>query len=200
MKQYTVTPVREQIDWSQIPVLDIDNHNWRPKVDVSARAQICYDENGLYVHLRAWEKDVRAEVNIPLGPVCDDSCLEFFFRPDENDPRYFNIETNPLGFTFVGLCYDRNRNCRLAPDYARDIFEKKINRLADGWELFYTVPVSFVRVFFPNFELKPGRKLYGNCFKCGDKTVKDHYLSWSPITCEEEDFHRICDFGLMVLG
>lgn len=200
MKQYTITPVRGQIDWSGIPALEINTHNWRPQVDVSARAQICYDETGLFVHLRAWEKNIRAEEKSPLGNICDDSCLEFFFRPEENDPRYFNIEINPLGFSFVGLCYDRNHNCRLAPDYDQDIFGKQINRLDDGWELFYKIPVSFVRVFFPAFELNPGRKIYANCFKCGDKTEKDHYLSWSPITCEDEDFHRTCDFGLMVLG
>ena len=200
MKEYTIVPVLGEPDWSKVPTLEIATHNWRPQVDISARAQICYDEKGLHVHLRARETDIRAEVNTYLGSVCDDSCLEFFFRPEETDPRYFNIEINPLGFSFVGLCYDRDQNCRLAPDYEQDIFEKQINRLADGWELFYTIPVSFVRVFFPDFELTPGRELYANCFECGDLTEKEHYLSWNPIACENENFHRICDFGLMVLG
>lgn len=200
MKQYTITPVKGTPDWSVIPTLDIDAQNWLPPVDISAKAQICYDEKGLYVHLRAWEKDIRAEEVGPLQPICDDSCLEFFLRPEENDPRYFNLEMNSLGFSYVGLCYDRNWNCRLAPDYEEDIFEKKINRLEDGWEIFYTVPVSFLQVFFPGFALTTGKKLYANCYKCGDKTPNPHYLSWNPCDPDLVDFHQIKTFGLMELG
>ncbi len=200
MKQYTIVSVCGKPHWEEIPTLQVDIHNWRPKVDIAAEAQICYDSMGLYLHMRSWEKNVRAEVTDPLGAVCDDSCMEFFFQPNEKDPRYFNFEMNPTGVSYVGLCYDRDRSCRLAPDYREDIFQKKINRLPDGWEIFFTIPVSFIRVFFPDFELKPGLSLYGNCFKCGDLTEQVHYLSWSPCRYPEEDFHQTRNFGHMVLG
>lgn len=200
MKQYTITPVQGAPDWSGIPALQIDAHNWLPEVDISAQAQLCYDEKGLYVHMRAREKHIRAEEKGHLQPVCDDSCMEFFFRPDENDPRYFNIEMNPLGFIYMGLGYDRWRHCRLTPDYEEDVLQKKTNRLTDGWEVFYTIPVELVRVFFPGFTLTSGRKLYANCYKCGEKTPEPHYLSWNPCTAPEPEYHRIEDFGLMILG
>lgn len=200
MKTYTITPVTGTPDWSQIPAVKVDHQNWMEPVDISMTAQVCYDENGLYVHLRSWEQDVRAEHAQPLSMVCEDSCMEFFFRPEENDLRYFNIEMNPLGFTYIGLAYDRWQSCRLAPPTEEELMQKTCRRLDDGWEVFYTVPVKFIQVFFPGYALTKGKKLYGNFYKCGDLTPRPHYLSWNPMTCTQPEFHRICDFGEMYLG
>lgn len=195
MREYTVTRISGQPDWSSIPTLQVDVHNWLEPVDIATCAQICYDENGIYVHMRSREAAIRAEEREPLSMVCKDSCMEFFFRPDESDPRYFNFEMNPLGRTFVGLCYNISHMCRLAPD-----LEKEVRMLDDGWEIFYTVPLSFLQVFFPGYELTPGKTIYANCFKCGDLTEKKHYLSWNPCTSPRPAFHVTKDFGKMTLG
>ena len=200
MKEYTITRAAGTPDWSSIPALQVDVPNWEPPVDITTQAQICYDEKGLYVHLWSKEAQIRAEESAPLSMVCDDSCMEFFFRPDEDDPRYFNIEMNPLGNTYIGICYDRNWECRLAPNGEDELMEKVVRRTDDGWEVFYTIPVPFIQVFFPGYELKPGRRIYANCYKCGEKTVQSHFLSWNPCTAAEPDFHQPRDFGLMVLG
>lgn len=200
MREYIITHVSGKPDWNTVPALQVDTVNWLPDAGVSTEAQICYDESGLYVHMRSREAHVRAEVKTPLGMVCDDSCMEFFFRPDENDRRYFNIEMNPLGFTYLGIGYDRYQTCRLIPDHEDELMEKQTGRTADGWEVFYKVPLSFIQVFFPGYELTAGRKIFANCFKCGEQTVQSHFLSWSPCTTAEPDFHQSGDFGLMVLG
>ena len=36
-----------------------------------------------------------------------------------------------------------------------------------------------------------------NFYKCGDKTLQPHFLSWSPIHSEKPDFHRPEDFGII---
>ena len=126
--------------------------------------------------------------------------MEFFFRPDENDLRYFNFEMNPLGFTYIGFAYDRYRSCRLAPRQEEEMMNKTCRYTEDGWEVFYTIPVSFLQVFFPDYQLIPGRKIYANCFKCGDLTEKPHFISWNPSTSPTPEFHRSCDFGEMILG
>ena len=64
-------------DWDNIPVLPIDRVLWTDDTGVRALGQLCYDEENLYVHLRAFEKDIRAENTEPLSPVHEDSCLEF---------------------------------------------------------------------------------------------------------------------------
>ena len=59
MKQYTITRIEGQPDWSAIPALNVDHHNWVDPVDIDMTAQICYDDNGLYLHLRGVEQEHR---------------------------------------------------------------------------------------------------------------------------------------------
>lgn len=200
MNHYTITRTQGQPDWNAIPTLQIDHFNWTEPLDISATAQICYDETALYIHMRAWEQHVRAEHNKPQSMVCEDSCLEFFFRPEEADPRYFNFEMNPLGFTYIGFGYGRGNNCRLAPKQEEPMMNKRTARLEDGWEIWYTIPVSFVNIFFPGYALTPDKRIFANCYKCGDLTVTPHFLSWNPSTSPTPEFHRPVDFGEMILG
>ena len=67
MRQYTIKKVTGAPDWSQIPALDVDNYLWCEELDIKMQSQICYDETGLHVHLRAWEKDIRAELTAPMS-------------------------------------------------------------------------------------------------------------------------------------
>ena len=92
MRSYTVLPKTN--DWSDIPVAPIDTRLWTPEVDISASAQVCYDEKALYVRLTAKEENIRAEETGSIGVPCKDSCLEFFLSPIEDDTRYFNFEFN----------------------------------------------------------------------------------------------------------
>ena len=57
MRQYTITKITGAPDWSKIPALDVDNYLWCEPLDIKMKTQVCYDETGLHVHLRAWEKD-----------------------------------------------------------------------------------------------------------------------------------------------
>ena len=75
-----MTAVDGNIDWSSIPELTLDNILWKPDCGVRASAQFCYDDDALYVHLRAAEQDIRAEYTEPMSPVYQDSCMEFFFN------------------------------------------------------------------------------------------------------------------------
>ena len=76
---YTVTKVTGAADWENIPSISIDKVLWCEDTGIRATGQLCYDDENLYVHLRAKEKNIRAEYTEPLSPVYEDSCLEFFF-------------------------------------------------------------------------------------------------------------------------
>ena len=73
-----VESVRD-IDWESVEKIPIDQVMWTPDVGIRAEGQICHDDDNIYVHLKAKEKDIRAENTEPLSPVYEDSCLEFFF-------------------------------------------------------------------------------------------------------------------------
>lgn len=195
MKEYTIVKTNGQPDWEKIPALAIDCLLWTQEIDIRAAAQVCYDDQALHVRLTAVEPHIRAENTQPLQAPCEDSCLEFFFCPDPNDDRYFNIELNPNGVMYLGFGSCVQQNVRLFP--ADRPIHPHIARTADGWQVTYCVPYSFIRRFFPDFQPVSGSTVRANCYKCGDLTVQPHYLAWNPITCDTPAFHRPQDFGQM---
>ena len=153
MEQERICHVTSAPDWSALPVIPIAYQRRPAGSGVEAFAQICRGEEQFFLRMWAIEKHIRAEITDPLGQVCQDSCLEFFFRPIPEDLRYFNIECNPNGCLFLGFgsCFDDL--IRLYPLQSRICPE--IDRREDRWEIFYTVPFSFIRQFFPDFAPEP---------------------------------------------
>lgn len=195
MREYTIIRKPESLNWSLVPKLPIDNLLWSEPVSITAEAAMCYDDTGLYVHLQAQEKNIRAVNTGKLDSPCEDSCLEFFLSPVAGDTRYFNIELNPNGCIYLGFGSNRYNLVRLIPE--EDPLSAETSRFSGGWIVTYKIPWSFVRQFFPNFEPFSGAEMRGNLYKCGDLTVQPHYFSWNPITLENPDFHCPDYFGLL---
>ena len=189
----------EAVDWTEIPCVELRHQPWLTPCDIEAKAQMCHDGENLYVRMEAKEKNIRAELNGPLDPICCDSCMEFFFRPVEGDLRYFNLEINPNGQMYIGFGPNMPKLVRLALQDEDALLQKKWNYTEDGWEVFYTFPAEVIRVFFPGYELKSGMKIYANSYKCGDETVKPHFIAWNPIDVVVPSFHEPEHFGLMIL-
>lgn len=199
MRTYTMKKIQGKPDWKKIPVMPIDNLLWTDSVDVSAQAQICWDENAFYVRLEAVEPHIRAVENGPLAMVCEDSCMEFFLRPTER-LDYFNIEINPNRAIYLGFATSQKDLIRLQSGSVKKQMNIRVRMTKKGWTLSYQVPFSFVRRFFPDFKAEEGGKIYGNCYKCGDKTAKEHYLAWNPIVYHEPAFHKPEQFGSLIFG
>ncbi len=182
------------IDWNAVPVLAIDCINWTPDFGIRAKAQLCHDGENLYVRMRAVETDVRAENTAPLSPVYEDSCLEFFFMR-AGGKNYFNFEINPNGRLCIQYGPSRNDRTYLVRSDDMAYFDIHAERTSDGWEARYRIPLAFLRTFDPAFEYRGA--LRANFYKCGDKTVHPHFLSWAPVHSETPDFHRPADFGTL---
>ena len=204
MRSYTIKKIQGTPDWSTIPVMPIDNQPWGEPVDISAQAQICWDEENLYIRQEAWEKHIRREENGPLCRVCNDSCLEFFFRPTER-MDFFNFEINPNRAIYLGYGNGQDTLLRINFQSKRDtIMQEKLDIQTEitetGWVLTYKIPFAFVRRFFPEFQPKVGLQAYGNAYKCGDETEQIHYIAWNPIDWPEPAFHRPEQFGRLIFG
>ncbi len=197
MRTYTILP--KTGDWNDIPVAPIDTRLWTPEIDISATAQVCYDADALYVRLTAKEKDIRAEETGDLGTPCQDSCLEFFFSPEEGDGRYFNFEFNPVLCMHLGFGSGRHDSARILPKPSADI-NPSVIRTGEGWEITYQITFAFIRMFFPGFNPVPGKKMRANFYKCGDLTPVVHYFSWNPVGTPTPDFHRPEFFGELIFG
>ena len=127
----------------------------------------------------------------------EDSCLEFFFRP-AGDERYLNVEVNPKGCLHIGLGRGRSDRVFLHRADEAALLAVKTARTADGWDVWYRLPLDYLRVLYPDFAF--AGELRANVYKCGDKTVRPHYLAWRAVKTETPDFHRPEFFGRMVFG
>jgi len=199
MNEYQIQRIHTAPDWSRIPVTEVANIAWVPDAGIRMWHQACYDENALYVHQRCQEKNIRAELTGDLDMICNDSCMEFFFSPYEDNLQYINIEVNPNGAIYLGLYENRSNGIRWVPTNAKVLLDIRTARTEDGWEVFYRVPLSLIRLANPTFTFQSGRVIPANCFKCGDMTPQRHYITWNPMSSEKPDYHRPQDFGRMIL-
>lgn len=191
---YTITKVSSGFDWADIPVMPIDKVLWTPDYGIRAQGQICHDDDYLYIHQSAVEKDIRAENTEPLSPVYEDSCMEFFFMPD-GDKNYFNCEINPNGCLNIGYGPEKTDRINIVRSDAADYFDIHTDRTDDGWEVYYRIPLDMIRLFDKDFSFKG--KMRGNMYKCGNKTVNKHYLSWTNIGLDKPNFHCPDYFGTL---
>ena len=200
MNTYEISRISGAPDWQKIPALGVSNIQWLPDVGVRMTQQMCYDDSAFYIRQQAVEKHIRAACCNPQDYACQDSCMEFFFRPDLQDDRYFNFEITPTGFLYLGLGKGRRNSVRLFPENHRELFDICPFYTPDGWMLTYKIPFSFIRSYFPEFAPKPGLQIRANCYKCGDLTAQPHYLSWNLCEKPQPDFHVPEYFGTMILG
>ena len=181
-------------NWETIPEAPLRPAPWRTPNSVEARAQLCHNGQVLFLRMEAKETDILARLTGPLDQVCNDSCLEFFFAPMQADARYLNFEVNPLGNVYLGFGAER-------PTRVRQIVKKpapfrtETFRTEDGWGFVMEIPLSFVRLYFP--EAAFAGTAACNFYKCGDETVSPHYLAWNPLSSDKPDFHRRWDFGMI---
>ena len=193
MKEYTITRCNGMPDWNTVPAAQINElYNTAP-TDITAQAQVCYDEEALYVHLSTKEKEIRAEYFGPLDEVSDDSCLEFFFAPMAGDRRYMNIEFNFNGAMYLGFGSGPSDLIRLVPE--RKVIDPIVNKTEDGWEITYTVPYSYIRQFFPDFKPRSGYTTRANFYKCTGAGEGRHFLCWSLVVKQTWSFHNFDRFG-----
>ena len=200
MRSYTVQKITGSLQWSNISKAAIDIVLWRPCPDgLRAWAQLCYDDDFLKARLSVIEKEPLARFNSGLlNMVYLDSCLEFFFRPGENERPYFNFEFNPYGANFFGFGMDRGSIYRIVLEDYRERFKVNPFTIEGGWGIEFAIPVDLFRMFNPSFRYRPGLTTRGNFYKCGEETNAPHYLSWNHIESDKPDFHRPDFFGQII--
>ncbi|MBQ3115159.1 MAG: hypothetical protein IJC06_03445 [Clostridia bacterium] len=180
--------------WDNADVANIDKINWSefgcaPKTT----GKILYNDYGIYVRLETDEKPLLARHCNQNDKVCCDSCMEFFFRPNENDARYLNFEFNPFGTMYLAI--RTSRYDAVHPDKDKKYFDVKSYVDDKRWALQFCIPFEFIDGIFGSHT----KKIYGNLYKCGDETLKIHYATYYPVMTKEPDYHRPEFFGEFIL-
>lgn len=179
--------------------------NW-PDAFPDARRTTVYaahDDDAVYLLFDCEGFDLKAETDADLGPVANDSCVEFFVSPDTADPRYWNFEFNAIGRKNVSTRITRPEPRRLSVDELSQI--KVYSSAGESpfaeqngfhtWYLLVVIPFSL----FTCEKYEFPKRMKGNFYKCGAKTSSPHYLSWAPIATERPDFHRPEFFADIIL-
>ncbi len=195
--------------WQQAGIIEVNNfhHNdpssgHRPKV----RAKALYDDNGLYIIFDVEDQYVRSVAREYQDPVYQDSCVEFFVKPDTS-MGYFNFEMNCSGVLLAQYTVMLNDKRVITPVPSAfvegmrvyhsmpDIVETEITE-PTNWRVEYFLPFSVLENFSGKVDDVAGKTWTANFYKCADKTSKPHWASWSPIS-EELNFHRPDYFGIV---
>ena len=153
--------------------------------------QLIRYDGGFCIRMHTDEIHLRAEETKENGSVCEDSCMEFFFKPDPHDGNYINFEVNPRGVMHVGLGKDRYG--RQLIDEPRTTFRVETRAEEGDWTLKYEIPDAFLLRYFG--KLNPVFR--GNFYKCGDLTDHPHYATWAPVYTEKPDYHVSDFFGML---
>lgn len=198
-KTEIVNPSIESCEWKKAEIGYVDKEPWTIGLFPSPKTtfRLLRGPEGLSVYMQTEETNLRAKEE-ENGDVCNDSCMEFFYKPSPWDTRYFNFEVNPKGVMHLGLGENRFNRIMIAERKALDI----VTRVdVDGWSVKYYIPDSFIKEWFPDEEkLSSGNKSHiarANFYKCGDKTIKPHYATWSNIEIKLDDFHVPDFFGVL---
>lgn len=189
---YTIkkTPVTglniDSPEWGLAEAGKIDKINWgEPTYCPDTEFRVLKGEDGLYVRFETDEEEIIAECKNLNDKVFQESCVEFFFRPDPEDPRYFNFEVNAIGTPLIGLGTGRSpqRECLDIPDIS--IFKFESQKKDKGFILKFFIPFDFIKLYFDNI----GEYFLGNFQKCKELGNTPHYVTYYPITTEKPDFH-----------
>ncbi|MBQ7953761.1 MAG: carbohydrate-binding family 9-like protein [Clostridia bacterium] len=180
--------------WEKANVADVTCINWSDfSYAPNTTAKILYNDFGIWVQMQTDEKDILARCTTQNGHVSNDSCMEFFFRPNENDPHYLNFEFNAFGTMYMGCRTDRYNFVN--PDVNNRFFNIESYVEEGNWIIQYFVPFSFIDGIFGCHT----KKMYGNLYKVGVDTAVEHYVSYAPIDSPEPDFHRPESFVEFIL-
>lgn len=157
----------------------------------------------LYVLFSVEAEQVRALHTRDLEAVCEDSCVEFFLANAENT-RYWNFEFNAIGTCNASVRKDKKTDVRRLSEAELQSIVRFPSLgtapIADtgapvAWSLLVGIPLALIGC---EEEIPP--TLRGNFYKCGDKTVRPHYLSWNPIPTPAPNYHLPQYFGELRVG
>lgn len=200
-KTEVINPGISSPEWDKADVGHIETEPWEgfsPAPETTFK--LLRGPEGLSVLMHTDEKNLRAEVTKENGEICDDSCMEFFFKPSPWSVNFMNFEVNPNGVMHIGIGKDRYG--RTLIDEPRSTFSVETIPNDGDWTLKYYIPDSFLQKYFNEETVKTrGNSSHvtrANFYKCGEQTGHSHFAVWSNIETEGPDFHVPDFFGKLI--
>ena len=198
---YTVKRISDDIKptvdskvWETAEVAEVKTKNWDCFTYVpNTEARVLYNDSGLFVLMTTDETPLLARKTKQNSEVCTDSYMEFFFRPNKDNPKYVNFEFNPFGTMYCAV-----RTCRhdpVHPSEDKNFFSVQSRVDEDKWSLCFHVPFAFLDEKFGGHT----KEMFGNFYKCSEENVEPHWLTYYPVATEKPDYHCPHLFGEIML-
>lgn len=216
-KEYLVSKLKKPLkidanwdkaQWKKIETIKIENYMgtvspFKPTVE----AKMMYDDENVYIIFRVKDRFVKSSVTKINGCVSCDSCVEFFFSPDMNEPlKYFNLEINAGGTPLMQYAtMPRKQYINLDPEVIKQIeIAHSLPSVVDPeltepttWTIEYRLPLSVLRKHANITNPAPGVVWKANFYKTGSKTSNPNYLTWNFVDNPRPDFHLPQFFGII---
>lgn len=206
MKEYKVSRFKTRDELlahiDTVPAAEIDTYGWTNGKEYKATARLALAEDyGFVCRMECEESSPAAVCTEENGPVCLDSCMEFFVSFDGKS--YLNLETNSIGTKCMGFGPERHNRIRVNTRIPGGF--TAIPEVGDGkWSVTYELSFDEIALFYPGMSAEtfvPGYEFTGNFYKTGsaDITGSEHYGMWSECLTENPDFHRPEFFGKLIM-
>jgi hypothetical protein len=185
--------------WKKAGVLACENYMGdKPEHFPKTQAKMLYDDVAVYVMFRVEDRYVRAVAG-NQGPVCRDSCVEFFFVPDSTIENriYFNVEMNCGGNMLFHWNSEPRKGKEIAETDCKEVevyhslaakIDPEITE-PTTWVAAYRLPIAVLEKY--SAVARPGKGVVwrANFYKCADATSHPHWLTWAKVDKPRPDFH-----------
>src|SRR4051812_22438984 len=167
-------------------------------------AKVLYDDAGLYVHFRVFDRYVVCRRTQNQTLTSKDSCVEVYFEPFGPEKGYFNFEMNCGGALLLFYITDPTRDEATIFREKMEVPQSLIDtmriyhsmprqvpaEIAEPieWRVEYFVPYTLMEHYVGPLGEPLSRRWRGNFFKCADESSHPHWASWAPIG-DELNFH-----------
>lgn len=198
----------EKSVWKNVKAVQIENRMGdAPRYRPITEAKVLYGKTHVYVIFRVHDKFVKSTVTNFNGHVSGDSCVEFFFSPNTNEPtHYFNLEINAGGTPLIFFITKPWTEVTKLPDSLISQIEiahslpNVVNpEIADEitWTIECRIPLEILKQFTNVTMPGPGVTWRANFYKTGSSTSNPHYYTWSPVSNPKPNFHLPEYFGTL---
>lgn len=168
-----------------------ESSDHRPKVSL----RVMHDKDTIYGLYQVKDRYVRVTHVGYQASVCQDSCVEFFFKPSVG-PGYFNLEMNAGGSYLLYYVRNHQRTDTGFADFAavdeacgsQVKVQTTLPTVVDPeiavpltWYAMFTIPMKALAPYCGDAGCLDGQKWRANFYKCGDDTSHPHWITWAPI-------------------
>lgn len=206
--QPKINAVWDKMPWSEIKPIQLRHFMGdKPEHFPFTQAKVAYDNTAIYVIFRVEDRYVKAVAGKNQGPVYLDSCVEFFFSPEDGIKKgYFNLEMNCGGFMlFHHQMEPRSKQSIISEDNIRQVevahtLPEVVNPEIDRdttWIVEYRIPFSVLSNYHSFPKPEAGSVWRANFYKCADQTSHPHWLTWAPVDFPRPNFHLPQYFGIL---